>query len=109
MSKELFTGLPDELQDLLDDTSKSSSKIEIKLERRKYGKLWAIVKGADLDGDALKNLMKNIKNKMATAGTIKGNTIEVLLAKRNNDRTDDLIDILVENGFSRDSIHVVKK
>ena len=104
MSKDLFTGLPDELQDLLSDVEKTSSQIEIKVERRKYGKLWAVVSGIDLDTPELKDLVKNIKNKLACAGTIKGKNIEILYGR--HDRTKDLVKVLEEQGFQKDSISV---
>lgn len=104
MSKDAFTGLPDELMDLIDDVDKSFSKIEIKIERRKYGKMWAVVSGIDADPPKLKEIVKSIKNKLAVGGTIKGKNIEVLFGK--TDKTADLINILVKEGFDRDSIHV---
>ena len=105
MSKDdMFTGLPDELMDLIDDVDKSFSKVEIKVERRKYGKLWAVVSGVDADTAKLKEIVKIIKNKLAVAGTVKGKNIEVLFGR--TEKTKDLIDILVSQGFNRDSIHV---
>lgn len=104
MSKDQFTGLPDELLDLIDGADKSFSVIEIKTERRKYGKLWAVITGIDADSDRLKDIMKVIKNKLACGGTTKGKSIEVLYGKQ--DRTNELIDVLVKEGFNRDSIHV---
>ena len=104
MSKELFGGLPDELQELMDDVEKSSSTIEIKVERRKYGKFWAILSGLDLDQPKLKELVKTIKNKMACAGTIKGQNIEILLGR--TDKHKDVIKILAQEGFNEESIHV---
>ncbi len=102
MAKDLFPGLPDEVQDLLDDVDKSYSKVEIKVERRKYGKFWAIVSG--IDQDKLKTILKTIKNKMACGGTIKEKNLEILFGK--SDKTSNLIEILVKEGFQRDSIHV---
>lgn len=104
MSKDQFTGLPDELMDLIDEADKSFSVIEIKTEKRKYGKLWATISGIDADPDRLKDIMKVIKNKLACGGTLKGRIIEVLYGK--HDRTDELIEVLVKEGFNRDSIHV---
>ena len=104
MSKELFQGLPDELQELMDDVEKSSSAIQIKVERRKYGKFWAILSGLDLEGSKLKELVKTIKSKMACAGTIKGTNIEILLGR--SDKHKDIIKILVLEGFNEDSISV---
>ena len=105
MTSDLFTGLPDELQDMLDDVEKQSSIIEIKVERRKYGKFWAIVAGFDSSTD-LKALLKIIKSKMACGGTVRERNIEVLLGK--TDKSKDLIEYLVKEGYSRDSIHISK-
>lgn len=107
MSKDLFSGLPDELQELLDEVDKGSSVIQVKVEKRKYGKLWAVVSGIDANTEKLKSILKSIKNKMACGGTLKGKDIEILLGK--SDKTKDLIDILVKEGFNRDSIHVSSK
>ncbi len=104
MSKDLFGGLPDELQELMDDVEKSSSSVVIKVERRKYGKFWAVVSGLDLDNLKLKDLRKTIKNKMACGGTIKGRDIEILLGR--TDKHKEIIKILVQEGFNEDSISV---
>lgn len=104
MSKDAFTGLPDELMDLIDDVDKSFSKVEIRVEKRKYGKMWAVVSGVDAETPKLKEIVKTIKNRLAVGGTIKGKNIEVLFGK--TDKTKQLIDILVKEGFNRESIHV---
>lgn len=104
MSKDNFTGLPDELMDLIDDVDKSFSKVEIKIEKRKYGKLWAIVSGVEAEPQKLKDIVKSIKNKLAVGGTIKGKNLEILFGK--TDKTKELIEILVGEGFKREAIHV---
>lgn len=103
MSKDIFSGLPPELQDLM-DVDKEFSKIGIRVEKRKYGKLWGIVSGIEGDAKEMKKIVKIIKNRLACGGTIKGKEIEVLFGR--HDRTNDLIDVLVSEGFSRDAIHV---
>lgn len=99
-------GLPKDLC-VCTDIDKTSSLIEIRVEKRKYGKFWSIVSGIDVDTKELKSIVKEIKNKMACGGTIKGKSIEILYGK--HDRTEDLIKILVELGFDKNSIHIVKK
>lgn len=94
-------GLPNELC-VCQEVEKTASQIEIKVERRKYGKFWAVVSGIDSDTVGLKELVKKIKNKMAVAGTIKGKNVEVLFGR--SDKTKILIGILVEEGFDRASI-----
>ena len=96
-------GLPNELC-VCSDVEKTSSLIEIKVEKRKYGKLWAIISGIDVSHSDLKELVKSVKNKLACAGTIKGKSVEILYGSQ--DRTNEMIKILVELGFNRDSIHV---
>ena len=97
-------GLPSELC-VCQEVEKTSSVIEIKVERRKYGKFWAVVSGIDVGSTAdLKEIRKTIKTKMACGGTIKGKTIEVLYGR--HDRTKDLIAVLESLGFNKDTIHV---
>lgn len=106
MSKDLFSGLPDELQDLISDVEKSTTSVEIKIERRKYGKFWAVISGLDLSNNDLKVLLKTIKNKLACGGTLKDKNIEILLGK--TDKSQNLIEVLVNEGFDSDSIHITK-
>ena len=96
-------GLPQELC-VCGDVEKTSSVIEIKSERRKYGKIWVVVTGIEADTAELKDILKKIKNKLACAGTIKGKSIEILYGR--NERTKEFVNVLVELGFNRDSIHV---
>lgn len=98
-------GLPNELC-VCSSVDKETSNVEIKVERRKYGKFWAIISGLDSDTADMKANLKTIKNKMACAGTIKGTTIEVLYGR--NPRDKELIDCLVELGYNRDSISITK-
>lgn len=96
-------GLPNELC-VCQEVDKTASLIEIKVERRKYGKFWAVVSGIDTDPQRLKEIVKSIKNKMAVAGTIKGKNVEILFGR--SDKTKILIAQLEKEGFSKDSIHV---
>ena len=96
-------GLPKELC-VCTEIEKESTSIEIKVEKRKYGKLWCVISGIGGDIDQLKTIRKEIKTKMACAGTIKGKNIEVLYGR--NDRTPELIKVLESLGFNRDSIHI---
>jgi len=98
-------GLPNDLC-VCSEVDKKASLIEIKVERRKYGKFWSVVSGIDVDTTELKSIVKEIKNKMACGGTIKGRTIEILYGR--HDRTKDLINILEKLGFDKESIHISK-
>jgi len=96
-------GLPSELC-VCSEIEKESTSIEVKIEKRKYGKLWAVVSGISNDVVQLKSIRKEIKTKMACAGTVKGKNIEVLYGR--NDRTPELAKVLGNLGFNKDSIHV---
>ncbi|MDA3855298.1 MAG: stress response translation initiation inhibitor YciH [Candidatus Woesearchaeota archaeon] len=98
-------GLPQELC-VCGDIEKTGSVIEVKSERRKYGKIWVVVTGIQADTTELKDILKKIKNKLACAGTIKGRSIEILYGRK--ERTKELIEILSELGFNKDSIHVTE-
>jgi len=98
-------GLPNDLC-VCSEVDKTASLIEIKIERRKYGKFWSVVTGIDVDIKELKSILKEIKNKMACGGTIKGKTIEILYGR--HDRTNDLINNLEKLGFNKESIHISK-
>ncbi len=95
-------GLPKELC-VCGEVEKTTSVIEIKSERRKYGKFWAVVTGIEMDPEELKATVKSIKNKMACAATIKGDHVEVLYGR--NERTKELVETLVSLGFNKDTIH----
>ena len=99
-------GLPKELC-VCGDVEKGSSVIEIKTEKRKYGKIWAVVTGIDASPADMKAMLKQIKNKMACGGTIKGKSIEILYVR--TERNKELIDVLEGLGFNRDSIHISSK
>ena len=108
MSDDLFPGLPDELVDFAKDSSKNAEvSVNMKLERRKYGKVWAVISNLGLEKDKLKELLKTLKKKLACGGTIKNNCIEILFGK--TDKTKDVINYLELEGFSRENINVSKK
>lgn len=98
-------GLPQELC-VCENVEKERSLLEIKVERRKYGKYWAVISGFDSSTD-LKTLLKAIKSKMACGGTVKERNIEVLLGK--TDKSKDLVKVLTDQGYPHESIHVSVK
>jgi len=107
MAQELFPGLPTDLVDFVEDTSKNENTlIGLELQKRKYGKIWVIITNLNLQKPEKKDLLKLIKNKLACAGTIKNNAVEVLFGK--TDKTKDLIKILESEGFSENNISIKK-
>jgi len=80
--------------------AKESQKIEVRLEKRKYGKPCAVVDGLDNDID-LKDLCRQLKEKLACGGTVKESTIE--LQSKNPMKIKQF---LVEFGYPAETIIV---
>ncbi|HTZ41617.1 MAG TPA: stress response translation initiation inhibitor YciH [Candidatus Omnitrophota bacterium] len=55
---------------------KADQRIQVALDRKKYGKVVTIVSGFDKGVD-MKKVAKDLKNELACGGTFEGNTIEL--------------------------------
>ncbi len=81
---------------------KEKQKIRIILEERKFGKKVTIIEGiSDID---LKQLAKQLKQKLACGGTVKNNTIEL-----QGEHAKKVKEELVKQGFSEELIEIFKK
>lgn len=69
-------GLPQDLC-VCETIAKESQKIEIFIDRKRYGKKYTIVTGIDEKQINLKDLTKKLKAKLACGGTVKGGQIEL--------------------------------
>lgn len=70
-----ITGLPKELLDI-EDISKETQKIRIRVERRRLKKLVTSIKGIDSKKE-MKEIAKELKKKLACGGTVKDDEIEL--------------------------------
>ena len=89
-------GLPKELC-VCEEIAKEQQKIEISVDKRRYGKMMTIVEGidsSDLDIDAL---ITKLKKKCASGGTIKEGKIEL-----QGDHRTKVKETLEEMGFTVD-------
>ncbi len=77
---------------------KSSQKIRITSDRKRYGKIVTIVTGFDKGVD-IKKIAKELKNELACGGTFKEDSVEL-----QGDHRKKIKDLLVKKGFSEDSI-----
>jgi len=77
---------------------KSSQKIRVATDKKRYGKIVTVVTGFD-SGVDVKQIAKSLKNELACGGTSKDNVIEL-----QGDHTKKIKDILVKLGFDEDSI-----
>ncbi|MBI4139659.1 stress response translation initiation inhibitor YciH [Candidatus Woesearchaeota archaeon] len=68
-------GLPQDLC-VCASIAKESQKIEVRLEKRKYGKPCTVIAGLEKEID-LKDLCRHLKEKLACGGTVKDSMIEL--------------------------------
>lgn len=78
---------------------KSSQKIKIATDTKRYGKMVTVVSGFDTGID-VKKIAKSLKNELACGGTYKDRIIEL-----QGDHTKKIREILVNLGFDRDSMN----
>jgi len=81
------------------EIAKTLQKIDVKTEKRRFGKLSTMISGFD-DGVDIKDIAKKLKAKRACGGTVKNNVIEL-----QGNHKGHLKEILVSMGFSADQIN----
>lgn len=93
-------GLPQELC-VCETIAREGQKIQVTTERRKFGKVYTIVRGVE-KGIDVDDLAKKLKMKFACGGTAKDNHIE--LQGNHKQRAKQ---VLVELGFPEETIEVI--
>ena len=92
-------GLPKELC-ICDTLAKEQEKIQILATRRRFGKWITVVKGMSKDVE-LKQVLKELKQKLACGGTLKDREIEL-----QGNHKDRVKKALVKMGFPEEQIEV---
>ena len=77
---------------------KSSQRIQVTTDRKRYGKIVTVVAGFD-SGVDIKSVAKALKNELACGGTYKGGVIEL-----QGDHVSKVKQVLVKHGFDEESI-----
>lgn len=77
---------------------KSSQRIKVTNDRKRYGKIVTVVTGFENDID-VKKIAKEMKNQLACGGTSKDGVIEL-----QGEHTKRAKEILIKLGFEEDSI-----
>ena len=90
-------GLPEQAC-VCEQIVKSSQRIKITTDRKRYGKIVTVVTGFD-NGIDVKKIAKSLKNELACGGTFRGDLIEL-----QGDHTKKIKASLVKLGFDEDSI-----
>ena len=90
-------GLPKEAC-VCEQIVKSSQRIRVTTEKRKFGKIMTQISGFEKEVD-IKKIAKALKNELACGGTFKDDTIEL-----QGDHRKKVKPILVSLGFDEESI-----
>ncbi len=77
---------------------KSSQRIKVTTDKKRYGKIVTIVTGFE-SGIDVKKIAKTLKNELACGGTYKDNMIEL-----QGDHRKKIKEMLVKLGFDEESI-----
>ena len=93
-------GLPIELCMCKDLAREEQTSIRVYIEKRKWGREVTVIAGLSKDID-LKSITKRLKKKLATGGTTKDGRIEL-----QGNFLHLVASILVDEGFSKDSIEI---
>jgi len=80
------------------EIAKTQQNIEVKTEKRRFGKVSTMVSGFD-DGVDIKDIAKRLKEKRACGGTVKNNIIEL-----QGNHKGHIKPILVAIGFNEEQI-----
>lgn len=91
-------GLP-ELACVCEQIVKSSQRIQISTDKKRYGKIVTIVSGFENNVD-VKKIAKSLKNGLACGGTSKDGIIEL-----QGDHTKKIKENLIKLGFDPESIN----
>jgi len=80
---------------------KSSQKIKVTLEKKRYGKITTLISGFE-NGIDVKKIAKDLKNELACGGTFdaKNGTVEL-----QGDHSKKIKDVLIRLGFDAESIN----
>ena len=89
----------DELKHVENSIAKETQKIEVATEKKKFGKVYTVIKGIDQKEIDIKALLKRLKSKFACGGTVKDGNVEL-----QGNHKSKVKDMLVESGFSPESI-----
>ncbi len=93
-------GLPKDLC-VCEDIAKESQKIDLYVDKKRFGKKYTVVEGIDEKQINLKELTKQLKEKLACGGTSKDGKIEL-----QGDHKAAVKETLLKLGFAPETINV---
>ncbi len=92
-------GLPKELC-VCETIAKETQKVNVKTEKRKFGKFYTVIDGIDGKEIDVKDLAKKLKSRLACGGTAKKDVIEL-----QGNHGEKVKTLLVEFGFNPETIN----
>jgi translation initiation factor 1 len=95
-----ITGLPKELS-VWENIAKQDQEIIVELEKKKFGKVYTVIRGLDQKEIDIKELHRKLKSKFACGGAIKNNAIEL-----QGDHKNKVKPFLITEGFAGQAIVV---
>lgn len=90
-------GLPQQAC-ICEEIAKSEQRINVKLEKRKFGKLITVINGLGKDVN-VKELARELKNELACGGTVKNGAIEL-----QGNHIRKIKEALIKLGFKEEQI-----
>jgi translation initiation factor 1 len=94
--------LDESFEDILAELDREQARVKIRMEMRRFGKPTTIIEGLKLSERELQELCTKMKKGLATGGTVKEGVILL-----QGDHKEGAKRILVENGFSENSIELL--
>lgn len=95
-------GLPKDLC-ACETIAREQQKIEVALEKRKFGKKYTVVRGLG-KGVNINEIARHLKSKLACGGTTKNNMIEL-----QGDHMVRVKEVLIDLGFPAETIEIKRK
>jgi len=93
-------GLPKELG-VFEDIVKEGMNIDVKVVKRRFGKLYTRIRGIDSKDIDVKDLVKKLKSALACGGTFKNDVVEL-----QGNHKAKVKSLLIKFGFDENSINV---
>ena len=86
------------------DISKENTRLKVVIERRKWGKMYTVIRGLDPKEFKLRDIAVKLKSKLACGGTVKGDSVEL-----QGNHEHRIINLLEDMGFDGDSVDIIRK
>lgn len=99
MKKKLFSGLPSDIENTIEQIEKETQKVIVRVEKRSYGKIVTLIEG--IEENIAENLLKDLKKKLGCGGTYKDGRIEL-----QGDHRTKIKDLLIESGFKAENVEI---